>query len=300
VRATRARARTTPEMYEHAILIPAYNGQAYIAETLECALAQTGIGIQILVSDDASTDGTAAILARYASSPRIKVMMQPRNIGLFPNWNFLLRANTAPTFTLISQDDVFASNNAVARAVEILREDASCPAVFCDLQLLNEEGALLSTRQSARGHRFDAHEWGRRSVLQCRNLFGIPLAVRASAAHGLLFDESLAYVADLAFAIAVSSKGLPAHMSEPLLQYRVHGGNASIERQNQVLSEMAALAAANNYCLSSFESVKQQFFALATVFGRSLLFRSRMARIAVSWYSKGITSLSHKGKSSGA
>ena len=272
-------------MDTHAILIPVFNGEAHIAATLESALSQIG-PIRILVSDDASTDGTAATLDGYRKTAGIEVITQERNLGLFANWNFLLRSNTSPSFTLISQDDQFASRDAVARGLEMLVQHPDCPAVFCDLEFVNDDGVSIGTRKFNRAARFNSGEWGRRSVIQCRNLFGIPLVVRRSAMIGKAFDERIRYVADLGFAIAVCSGAPPAHVPEPLIKYRVHGSNASLRRQRHVLAEMRTLAAINSYHLSPLERARQRMFALATTAGRFILFRSKRARLIAGWLSQ--------------
>ena len=69
------------------ICIPTYNGSSYIEETLECVINQTYSNIEIIITDDSSTDDTALICKRYAKKDqRIKFYQNEINLGLIGNW----------------------------------------------------------------------------------------------------------------------------------------------------------------------------------------------------------------------
>ena len=68
--------------------LPVYNGQNYLAESLDSLLGQSYEDFELLISDNASTDGTADICRRYEQQdPRIRYIRLPHNIGLAPNHN---------------------------------------------------------------------------------------------------------------------------------------------------------------------------------------------------------------------
>ena len=68
--------------------LPVYNGEAFLAQTLDDFLAQTFGDFELLVCDNASTDRTADIAREYAArDPRIRYLRSERNIGLMPNFN---------------------------------------------------------------------------------------------------------------------------------------------------------------------------------------------------------------------
>ena len=72
------------------VCVPVYNGEATLARALDSLLAQDidTDAVEIVVCDNASTDGTAAICADYAArDPRIRVHRNPRNLGLAGNYN---------------------------------------------------------------------------------------------------------------------------------------------------------------------------------------------------------------------
>ncbi len=70
--------------------LPVYNGERYLRATLDSILAQDFEDFELLVADNASTDGTPQILQEYAERDgRVVVHRQPRNLGAAANYNWL-------------------------------------------------------------------------------------------------------------------------------------------------------------------------------------------------------------------
>jgi glycosyltransferase involved in cell wall biosynthesis len=68
------------------VLLTSYNREAFIAESIESVLAQTFTDLELIVSDDASTDGTACIAREFARrDARVRVSVNERNLGDYPN-----------------------------------------------------------------------------------------------------------------------------------------------------------------------------------------------------------------------
>jgi glycosyltransferase involved in cell wall biosynthesis len=88
--------------------LPVYNGEKYLAESLEALLGQTYEDFELIISDNASTDGTADICRRYAKQDsRIHYLRQPRNIGASPNHNYLVEQARGQLFKWASDDDLY-------------------------------------------------------------------------------------------------------------------------------------------------------------------------------------------------
>lgn len=102
--------------------LPVYNGQRYIRESLEALLGQSFGDFELIISDNASTDGTADICLEYAAhDPRIRYIRQPRNIGSSPNHNVLVGEARGGLFKWASDDDLYA-RDLLQRCVEVLHE----------------------------------------------------------------------------------------------------------------------------------------------------------------------------------
>jgi glycosyltransferase involved in cell wall biosynthesis len=102
--------------------LPVYNGERYVAESVEALLGQTYTDFELIISDNASTDGTGEICRGYAKEdPRVRYFRQPRNIGLAPNHNFVVEAARGELFKWAANDDLYAKE-LVERCVEALDE----------------------------------------------------------------------------------------------------------------------------------------------------------------------------------
>lgn len=95
------------------IVIPTYNRADMLREALNSALAQTVSDLEIVVSDNASTDHTAEVVASF-NDPRIRYFRQDTNIGMTPNWKFAVaQASSAWVAPLADDDHYFPDHLAV-------------------------------------------------------------------------------------------------------------------------------------------------------------------------------------------
>lgn len=92
------------------VFIPVFNGQKYIAETLDSLLQQKFIDFEVVCVDDCSTDNSFTILQDYAAKdPRFKVFKTPTNFGSVPKvLNYSLNFLGGGYFVYSSQDDIFS------------------------------------------------------------------------------------------------------------------------------------------------------------------------------------------------
>jgi glycosyltransferase involved in cell wall biosynthesis len=89
--------------------LPVYNGQTYVAESIEALLGQSFEDFELIISDNASTDHTEDICRQYETrDSRIRYVRQPKNIGLAPNHNFTLHQARGEYIKWASHDDLYA------------------------------------------------------------------------------------------------------------------------------------------------------------------------------------------------
>ena len=108
------------------ILIPAYNAELYIAETLESALAQAWGNIEIIVVDDRSRDDTLAIAKRYESE-KVKVISQP-NKGASADRNRALHEAQGNFIQYLDADDLLAPDK-IELQLCLLDQDPTSPYI---------------------------------------------------------------------------------------------------------------------------------------------------------------------------
>lgn len=101
---TRHEKPTTPPKVS--IGMPVYNGERYIREALDSLLAQTHADFELIISDNASTDGTEAVCRGYAArDPRIRYVRQSENRGAMANFRFVLDEAAGEYFMWAAADD---------------------------------------------------------------------------------------------------------------------------------------------------------------------------------------------------
>ncbi len=88
--------------------MPVYNGEKFIREALDSLLAQTFTNFEIIISDNASTDGTPIICSEYAErDSRIRYVRQAENIGIMKNFQFVLDEAIGEYFMWAAHDDLW-------------------------------------------------------------------------------------------------------------------------------------------------------------------------------------------------
>ena len=97
------------------VLIPVYNGEHTLARCIDSVLAQQYPGLEVVVVNDCSTDGTAAVLDRYAG--RVTALRNERNSGIAKTYNHALRASRGEIVLMLASDCALASPDYVARMV---------------------------------------------------------------------------------------------------------------------------------------------------------------------------------------
>ena len=86
--------------------VPIHNGEATLDRCLGSITAYAPEGVEVLMSDNASTDRTEAICREYASTnPAFRYVRQARNIGSMANFKFLLGEARTPYFMWLADDD---------------------------------------------------------------------------------------------------------------------------------------------------------------------------------------------------
>ena len=116
------------------------NAAAFIADTLSTLAEQTYPRLQVLISDDASTDGTLAICTRFATAdPRFQVVQQPQQLGWLGNINALLQLAQGDYLFFMPHDDRLVPTY-VTRLVEALEHHPAAILAFSDIEFISVTG----------------------------------------------------------------------------------------------------------------------------------------------------------------
>jgi hypothetical protein len=119
--------------------VPVYNGERYLARTLDSLLAQTFSDFELIISDNGSTDGTQAICREYAArDPRIRYFRADSNEGVVRNFNRCFELSRARYFKWNAADDLCAPTH-VEKCVALLDADPAVVVAFTRSMIIDED-----------------------------------------------------------------------------------------------------------------------------------------------------------------
>ena len=220
------------------VLVPTYNGERFLADALASALAQTHRRLEVLVGDDASTDGTAALLAGVAEAdPRVRVIRHERNVGAFENPIRLLEAARGEYVKYLLHDDVLAPD-CVETLVAGMRASDGVSLAFSHRTRIGEDGAVLPVDAKpllTRTGLVDGTSLGDAVLEFNRNVVGeltTCLFRRADVDPRALWrvdGVQLAANGDVALWLGLLAGRKAFYTERPLSSFRVHGGQRSAD-----------------------------------------------------------------------
>ena len=123
--------------------VPVYNGERYLAETLDSLLAQDFADFTVVISDNCSTDGTPDIAQSYAArDERVTVLRHPENIGAAANFSRLAQSARSPLFKWAAADDLCAPTF-LTRCIDELGAHPEAVLAHARALMIDEDGEVL-------------------------------------------------------------------------------------------------------------------------------------------------------------
>ncbi len=125
--------------------MPVRNGERFLAQAIESILAQTFTDFELVVSDNASTDATPAIVRAYAArDPRVRFVRNDADRGAAYNYNRVTELSRGRYIRHAAHDDVLAPTN-LERCVELLESDPTIALAYPQMSRIDETGAVIDT-----------------------------------------------------------------------------------------------------------------------------------------------------------
>ena len=248
------------------VVIPTYNMAAFLSEAIESIVRQSFQDFEVIVVDDGSTDNTREVVARFGS--RVKYVWE-ENGGPSAACNRGDDVAQGEYLLFLDADDALMER-ALEEAVSVM--DSAPQAGFCygRVRYMDVDGNELKL----------VHEWPERSglmtarqvMLELLNLhFILPSAAlfrRDCFREVGRFDKSLGYGEDTELFARMAKRYPAAHMAEPLVWRRKHGGaiTAKLDLDRQELSWLKILEGArepSSYGMSQRRLAFYAYLALA-------------------------------------
>jgi glycosyltransferase involved in cell wall biosynthesis len=238
------------------VCLPTFNKVRYLPAAIESVLTQEFRDFELLIVDDASTDGTSNAVLSFRDS-RIRYIRNPQNRGLVGNWNYCLELAQGDYAIVFHDDDVMLPG-LLRREVEVLESNSRVVLVHAAAQSIDAEGAVscVSAPHSwpafTGGLEFVARYWalnGGGYVVMPSAMFRKSFALKLGA-----FNPDLKYSADADLWQRLAFAGEVGFLDEILISNRVHASQTTqkiLTNSLQMLEERLKLADATRRLVSA-------------------------------------------------
>jgi glycosyltransferase involved in cell wall biosynthesis len=201
------------------VVLGTFNGERYLEEQLRSVLEQTYKQLEILAIDDGSSDGTVRILREFAAlDPRIRVVINERNLGFIRNFEKGCSLSAGHWIALCDQDDFWMPDKVEKMVAGI----GQYPMIYCDSELCGEDLRPLGKKISDLVH-YQSFDDCRQLCVFSRMYGHATLITRELFDKASPFREEVPHDGWLAFHATLY--GGVAYLPEVLVKYRQHAGN---------------------------------------------------------------------------
>ncbi len=219
------------------ILIPTYNGEAFVTQAIESALSQTRPADEIIISDDNSTDRTLEICKKY--SERVKIFLNPNGPSGFVNgWNNAISYATKNYISILHQDDILAPTF-LAEAESALLQNPQIKHLFVPCNYIDADGVIIKKPDYCSNEIVIYKE---RDYVNAYCSIGYPHIHRCPGVitHKDIFDvcryrKEAGHIADNDFFFRVGHYTDVIGVLKPLASYRIHNMSETGHLKDRVL-----------------------------------------------------------------
>ena len=238
------------------VLMITFNHARFIRQALDSVLAQkTDLSYEVVVGDDASTDGTGIILTEYAEKypDRVRLLRRTANLGMNANFADTLAACQGAYVALLEGDDFWTDSHKLARQVEFLDAHPECVSCFHNVVVFSDDASV-----SVEG--YHAHPDGRQFMcapdlparlsqtdfLKRNYIPTCSVMFRRASAGKLPSWFNKLQLGDHPLHILCTEHGTAAYLPEVMGAYRLHSssvwsGKSKIHRMSRALEMYAEL-----------------------------------------------------------
>lgn len=259
------------------ILLASYNGEAYLRTMIDSVLAQDHSDIQLVLSDDNSTDSSKQILMEYAQRfpERVTHYESGRRFGCAQKhfMHLLSKFHEAPYIMFCDQDDFWHPDKirkTLAKMQQIERDPKRPAMVHTDLRVVDRNLSEISP-SFCRYSKLDGNRMALNQLLVQNVVTGCTMMInRALAELGCRnIPEDAMLMHDWWLALLAAACGETGFVDEATIDYRQHGSN-SVGAKNSRSIEYIVGKVRNNEVRSAMQRTYQQAKAFAECAGNMM------------------------------
>ncbi len=227
------------------IVLPTYNGEKYLASSIDSVLAQTFEDWELIIVNDCSKDSTPQIAEDYAKrDSRIRVIHNEVNKKLPASLNVGFAEARGEFLTWTSDDNMYKPN-ALETLIGYLKSHPKTVAVFMNQDYIDDDGNLVDEN----GKRIESSEgkdpnklWGFPRCIQVsahHSNFGAAFMYRKSVADAIgTYDENLFCIEDYDYFLRLALAGRVDFRPENIYSYRLNTQSLTATRRDFITESM--------------------------------------------------------------
>ena len=229
------------------VVVPSYQNEAYIEETIRSVLAQTFTDFELVVADHGSSDRTWAILQQFTSDPRVRLLTTEPGGGAERNWNRVTGQARGELVKLVCGDDLLEPRALAEQVAAFDAHDDGVVLVASRRDLVDASGRHVVRNVGLGGlppGRVPGRAAVRRTVLRGANIFGEPACVmmRRSALERVGgWQGSPGFVIDQSTYCRVLLHGDLVTTPESLASFRISGTQWSVRLAKEQAGSVAEM-----------------------------------------------------------
>lgn len=232
------------------IILPVYNGQQYLAKTIESVLAQFYRNFELLIINDGSSDQSKAVVEFYLKDSRLRYVEQ-KNAGVANARNTGIKLAKGEFISLIDQDDIWLPHK-LEHQVNYLTQHPACALVHSQIQFINGKDEVLVTPNWAWVS--ETYDDSLNKLFQHNCIATFTVLIRKSALDNVgIFREVFAPSDDWDLWLRIACKYELGYVSENCGYYRIHDNN---ESKNQSRMQLAEVNVVENF-IQEFKSAQR-------------------------------------------
>ncbi len=213
------------------LCIPTYNSARYLKQCLNSITSQTYSNLEIIFSDNASTDETRSIIKDYEAIGNATVH-NSYNIGAGANFNKLINQAKGDYIAIYHADDVY-HDTIVEESVKVLQNDQSIGLVGAMGTVIDQNGNFkndMELHDEIRSLKKNVYSFDEALLGAIRNMFVTPtVMVRAKAYQevGVFDQQKYKSACDYEMWLRIARRYKVAIIDKKLINYRIHEGQGS-------------------------------------------------------------------------
>jgi glycosyltransferase involved in cell wall biosynthesis len=250
------------------VIIPTYNRPDYLKQAIASAIKQTYQNIEIIVSDNCSTENTQAVAASFGDS-RIKFWRHQQNVGMLANQQHGFKMARGKYVASLHDDDIW-NENFLAKLVPVLEANSELILAFCDQYIIDADSIInhAGTEENTRGYKRDKLAKGIHQPFSKIGLIdkSIPTAASCVIRNNVVDWDSIPLEAGgmwdlyLTYLCCISGYGA-YYYPERLTRYRAHEQTDTMLSGNRDMQAKIRKAKSEMFCYQVFmkDARLQQF-----------------------------------------